>query len=217
MVQRFAYPVIIKTKVTIYQQPEMAVFCFQIYNKYMKSFKEVIKEGGVAVMRTDTLYGLVADAHNEKSVTRIYDIKKRNPLKPVIVLIAHYDQLQEFGVSRTDSLKQKLDTYWPGKVSIILEPKDTEIDTHYIHKGTKGIAFRIPNDTNMRKVLSDVGPLVAPSANPEGMPPAKTIQEAIDYFGDSVDYYIDGGEVIDMSPSKIIKISHGITEEIIRP
>lgn len=183
----------------------------------MKSFKEVIKEGGIAVMRTDTLYGLVADAYNEKSVKRIYDIKNRNPLKPVIVLVSDYEQLASFGVSVTENLRAKLGTYWPGKVSIILEPKDTKIDTHYIHKGTEGIAFRIPDNKELQKILSDVGPLVAPSANPEGMPPAKNIQEAIDYFGDTVDYYVDGGEVIDISASKIIKISHGITEEIIRP
>ncbi|MCI5051091.1 MAG: threonylcarbamoyl-AMP synthase [Candidatus Pacebacteria bacterium] len=183
----------------------------------MKSFQDIIKEGGVAVLRTDTLYGLVADAKNQQAVDRIYDIKKRNPLKPVIVLVDSYKDIESFGIHISSELKMILGQYWPGKVSILLPANDTSVNTHYIHKGTGSIAFRIPDNEELRAVLRDVGPLVAPSANPEGKEPARTIQEAIDYFGDAVDYYADGGEVIDTKASKIIKISKEISEEVIRP
>jgi L-threonylcarbamoyladenylate synthase len=93
---------------------------------------------------------------------------------------------------------------------------DAKVDTHYIHKGTGGIAFRIPDEESLRALLLDVGPLVAPSANPEGQPPASNIQEALDYFGESVDYYVDGGQVINAEPSKIIKISNSIQVDVIR-
>lgn len=182
----------------------------------MKSFKEIIKSGGIAVMRTDTLYGIVADAHNENSVKRIYVVKNRDLLKPVIVLIADFSDLKKFGIVLTVRLKERLQKYWPGKVSIVLKPEQALNDTHYIHKGTQGIAFRMPGDENLRNLLRDVGPLVAPSANPEGLPPAKNIQEATDYFGDSVDYYLDGGQVTNTKPSKIIKIINGFSEEVIR-
>lgn len=172
----------------------------------MKSFKEIIQNGGVAVMRTDTLYGLVADAKNPEAVSRIYEIKGRNPLKAVIVLVANYAQIQEMGIVINEDLKSKLDQHWPGKVSVILPVNNNDAATHHIHKGTGGIAFRIPDDEKLRKTLNEVGPLVAPSANPEGMPPAKTILEAERYFKDQVDYYLDGGEVSDDTPSKIIKI-----------
>lgn len=182
----------------------------------MKSFKDIITNGGVAVIRTDTLYGLVADAHNPHAVSRIYEIKGRNPLKASIVLVADYEQIASFGVVIDPSLKSTLDTYWPGKVSIVLPIKNEGTSTHHIHKGTGGIAFRIPNNAMLRKVLKEVGPLVAPSANPEGKPPARTLQQALDYFGDKVDYYEDGGEVTDNTPSKIIKISNMIDVETIR-
>jgi L-threonylcarbamoyladenylate synthase len=68
----------------------------------------------------------------------------------------------------------------------------------------------------LRKILADVGPLIAPSANIEGQAPAMNIQQAIDYFGDSVDFYVNGGDVVDTRPSKIIKVSHNIDEIIIR-
>lgn len=182
----------------------------------MKSFKDIMHKGGVAVLRTDTLYGLVCDAQNQHAVQRIYNIKKRNPLKPVIVLVADIDQIRSFGIEITRALESHLNDYWPGKVSIILQANDEIVNTHYIHKGTGGIAFRIPEVDSLRDLLRDVGPLVAPSANPEGQSPASTIQEAIDYFGDLVDYYVDGGQVADTNPSKIIKISQEINEEIIR-
>jgi L-threonylcarbamoyladenylate synthase len=182
----------------------------------MKSFKKIIQSGGVAVIRTDTIYGLVADAKNQKSVSRIYAIKKRNLLKPVIVLVSNLDQIRSFDVTINSDLEITLNKYWPGKVSIILSPNDISMHTHYIHKGTGGIAFRIPDDNDLRNILEDVGPLVAPSANPEGFAPAENIQQAMDYFGDTVDYYVDGGDVTDTKPSMVIKISNSMIKEIIR-
>ncbi|MFT7328233.1 MAG: L-threonylcarbamoyladenylate synthase [Crocinitomicaceae bacterium] len=181
----------------------------------MKSFKDVIKKGGVAVIKTDTLYGLVCDARNHSAVDRIYTLKKRDKKKPCIVLVANYEQIKEFGIN-VNSIIKTLDVYWPGKVSIILPAQDNSVNTHYIHRGTGGIAFRLPANDRLRKLLIDVGPLVAPSANPEGKPAARDISEAMDYFGDQVDYYLDGGIVKDARASKIIKISNNVNVKIIR-
>ena len=172
----------------------------------MKSFKDIIADGGVAVIRTDTLYGIVCDAHNPHAVDRIYKIKQRDLLKPVIVLVAHFEQIAEFGITLNPETQAQLKKYWPGKVSIVLPATDTSVNTHYIHKGTGGIAFRIPADAELRKLLIESGPLIAPSANPEGKPPAKNIDEARDYFKDQVDYYMDGGEVVESKASQMIKI-----------
>ncbi|MCA9351806.1 threonylcarbamoyl-AMP synthase [Patescibacteria group bacterium] len=182
----------------------------------MKSFREIIQNGGVGVMRTDTLYGLVCDAHNPHAVERIYRIKQRDLLKPVLILVANLEQIASFDITLTPTMKKHLDQYWPGKVSIILPANDTSVNTHYIHKGTGGIAFRIPDDAELRNLLLEVGPLIAPSANPEGQPPARTIAEAMDYFGDHVDYYMDGGDITDTRPSKIIRITATLDIDVIR-
>lgn len=184
--------------------------------KTMKTLKEIIHEGGIAVIKTDTLYGVVADARNPHAVDRVYQIKQRDLLKPVIVLVTDYDDIRSFGVDINLELKKVLDTYWPGKVSIILPTTDNSVDTHYIHKGTHGIAFRIPDDKALQKILRETGPLIAPSANPEKHPPAQNIQQAHDYFGDTVDYYLDGGDVTNTKPSKLMKISHTINIEVLR-
>ena len=183
---------------------------------FMKSFVSVIKEGGVAVIRTDTLYGIVGSALDQHVVERIYCIKNRDPLKPVVVLVADYEQITSLGAAVTPSLRKDLDQYWPGKVSVILPVNDSSTDTHYIHKGTGGIAFRIPEDADLRKLIKETGPLVAPSANPEGEPPARTITEATAYFGESVDHHPDGGELTHTKPSTFVRITSSTKVEVLR-
>ncbi|MGB0925430.1 MAG: L-threonylcarbamoyladenylate synthase [Minisyncoccia bacterium] len=171
----------------------------------MNKLIEILKDGGIAILKTDTLYGIVGLAENPHTVDRIYEIKNRNPLKPVVVLLSDISELSQFGIHVDADLQSILDVYWPGKVSIVLETSSS-IDLHHIHKGTGGVAFRVPDDAMLRDILRQTGPLVAPSANPEGQTPAKDIGTAMDYFGDKVNFYKDDGECVNLKPSKIIKV-----------
>ncbi len=177
---------------------------------------KILRANGVAVVRTDTLYGILGTALDELVVERIYKIKKRNRLKPVIVLISHPHDIEKYFFKKIDpELKEILFDYWPGKVSIVLET-DNDLSWHYLHKGTGGIAFRVPDNEDLRFLLKETGPLVAPSANPEGEAPAKNIREAMRYFGDLVDYYHDGGDCLNEEASKIIRIKDDLSIEFIR-
>ena len=161
-------------------------------------------------MPTDTIYGVVGQALNKKTVERIYTARKRMPSKPMIILISSVNDLRLFGIE-----KEKINLpwspeggpgmvdFWPGKTSIILPCPDEKF--HYLHRGSNFLAFRLPADAPLRQFISRTGPLVAPSANLEGLPPATTIEEAQNYFGDSVNFYIDGGKIAG-KPSKLIKI-----------
>lgn len=164
----------------------------------------VLKEGKVVVLPTDTLYGIVGKAKSKKTVEKIYKIKERNENKPFIVLINSYKQLEMFGVKTTKEQAKILKKFWPGKVSIILPCEFKK--WQYIHRGTKSIAFRMIGfkNKNLFNLINKVGSLVAPSANPEGLSPAKNITEAREYFGDEVDLYISSG-VKKSKPSTIIK------------
>lgn len=160
-----------------------------------------LTKGGVGVLPTDTLYGIVASALDEAAVERVYTLKGRTPAKPCIVLIASTDDLGLFGVALTDTQAGVAAKYWPGPVSIAL-PCGSGVG-EYLHRGTHTLAFRIPKDEALREFLKIAGPLIAPSANPEGLPPATNLDEAKNYFGDRVDFYIDGG-VRRGDPSTII-------------
>ncbi len=175
---------------------------------------KILKEGGVAVMPTDTLYGIVGRAEDEGVVERIYKIRKRSPEKPCIILIGDITDLEKFSVYITDEQKKLLQEYWSsGAVSIILDCNDEKFS--YLHRRTNTLAFRLPMQAGLRSLLKQTGPLIAPSANPEGLPPAQNIDEAKNYFGDSVDLYVDGG-VLSGKASKIIKIQKDGIISVIR-
>jgi len=159
--------------------------------------------GEVVVVPTDTIYGTLALAKLPESVQKVYDLKGRSPKKPVIILISDLKQLQLFNVSPSHKQSSFLKKYWPGKVSVILPCPNPEFQ--YLHRGTNSLAFRLPDNQLLRDLISLTGPLVAPSANPEGKPPAKDVAEAQNYFSNSITLYIDDGEKI-ASPSTLISL-----------
>ena len=174
---------------------------------------EVLKNNGVVVMPTDTLYGIVGRAQNLTVVSRIYNIKKRDLKKPCIILIGSISDLEKFSIFPSEAQKESLQKYWPGAVSIILDCTDDSYA--YLHRGTKTLAFRMPAPDGLQELLKEVGPLIAPSANPEGMFPAENVDEAKKYFGESVDLYVDGGMAA-RKASKVIKFNEDDTETVFR-
>ena len=181
----------------------------------------MLKNGGVAVMPTDTLYGIVSSAFNQSAVERVYRLRQRNPEKPCIILIEDISELKNFSILLSEEQKTKVKEYWPfdyaqdkpDPVSIVLDCSSESLA--YLHRGTKTLAFRVPNNKDLRKLLVLTGPLIAPSANPEGLSPTKNISEAKKYFGDAVDLYIDAGEISGPA-SKIIRLHKDGSVSIIR-
>lgn len=171
-----------------------------------KDIIAILKRDGVGVLATDTLYGLVGCALSKKAVERIYRLRKRNPKKPLIILISSLRDLARFGVNVDAQAKRLLSVVWPGKVSVILPCPVKKFA--YLHRGTKTLAFRMPKKASLRRILKKTGPLVAPSANIEGMPSATTIIEAKRYFGKRVDFYISSGKRTS-APSTLVAIENG--------
>jgi len=165
------------------------------YNRIIK----ILKSNGVGVIPTDTLYGLVGSAFSKKVINRIYKIKNRDKRKKMIVLISSLKDLQKFNVKTSKEQAKILAKFWPGKVSIVLND----------------IAFRLPAKKSLIEILKKTGPLVAPSANPEGLKPAENIKQAKKYFGDKVDFYLSGG-TLKSKPSILIKINKKGEIEVLR-
>jgi L-threonylcarbamoyladenylate synthase len=169
----------------------------------------ILRNGGVAVVPTDTLYGIVARVANPKAVERIYKIKGREKGKPCIVLLSSFDQLNDFGVDIATLTGGQWSAFlhhiWPGKVSVVLPCGGSK--WKYLHRGTGSIAFRMVGrrNRNLYGLINNVGPLVAPSANPAGLAPATTMLEAQNYFNTKVDGYV-GGKSGDTSPSTLVSL-----------
>ena len=164
----------------------------------------LLKGGAIGVMPTDTLYGLVGSALEKKTVKRIYRLRKRNLKKPMIILIASLRDLALFGIIPDKRERKILRKVWPGKVSVILKCPSKKFA--YLHRGTRSLAFRMSDVPRLHVMLAKTGPLVAPSANFEGGPPARTITEARRYFGDRVEFYGDARKKMAAKPSTLITI-----------
>lgn len=169
----------------------------------IKTISSHLLVGKVAVVPTDTLYGLVAAASNEEAVKRVYRLKNRSTDKKCIVLISSVDDLKMFEIETAGALRDKLDRYWPGKISIELPCSSEKMK--YLRRGTNSLSFRFPDDKLLCKLLERTGPLVAPSANPEGLEPATQIEIAQSYFADESVMFVDGGEKVS-PPSTIISL-----------
>jgi len=181
--------------------------------KYDK-FTEILRLGGIGILPTDTIYGIVGSALRPEVVEKIYVLRKRNPKKPPIILVSSANDIKKFGIVPDAMIKKILAEVWPGKVSVILPispRKKAELKKfQYLHRGTKTLAFRIPRPTWLRRLLRKTGPIIAPSANLEGKSPALTARAAKKYFGKNVDFYADVGRLIS-KPSTLIKIENGKT------
>lgn len=174
---------------------------------------KTLQKGGVVVMPTDTIYGVCARALDENAVENVYNVRQRAPEKPCIILISSERELKNFSIELSSEQEKEIGGYWPGPVSIIF---DCPLEKFaYLHRGTNSLAFRIPEPEDLRALLTLSGPLVAPSANIEGQPPSKNIDEAKKYFGDLVGYYADGGYV-NGNPSRVIKLHKDGTVSILR-
>ncbi len=176
----------------------------------LKKHIEILKNGGVGVIPTDTIYGIVGSALDPDAVIKISGRKERTPGKGFIVLISSIEDLNTFGVELSDPAKIFLRKFWPGKVSVELYYDNPKFS--YLRRPEGCNAFRLPDKSDLIEALKQTGPLIAPSANPQGLPPARSIEEAKKYFGptigeggDKVDFYEDGG-TLESAPSTLVRI-----------
>jgi tRNA threonylcarbamoyl adenosine modification protein (Sua5/YciO/YrdC/YwlC family) len=162
--------------------------------------QRLLQPGAVGVIPTDTVYGLVARAADPVAVARLYALKDREH-KPGTIIAASIDQLVTLGIKRR--YVTSIADFWPGAVSVII-PCGAEMD--YLKLGQDGLAVRLPKGENLQKLLLGTGPLLTTSANLPAEPTSKTIAEAKQYFGDRVDFYVDGGDLSANLPSTIIRV-----------
>lgn len=162
--------------------------------------QQLQQPGTIGVLPSDTVYGVMARASDTAAVRRLYELKKREH-KPGTLIAATIDQLTTLGIKRR--YLTAVERFWPGSVSVVI-PCGPELE--YLHQGIQSLAVRIPDDPALHALLLQTGPLLTSSANEPGNPVANTIAEARAYFGDQVDFYLDGGNLTGRPPSTIIRI-----------
>lgn len=161
---------------------------------------KLIASGAVGCMPTDTVYGLVCNANDKTACSKLYALKNRHH-NPGTLIAASFEQLTGLGIKMR--YLKAVEQFWPGPVSVII-PSPQELD--YIALDRHSIALRIPKDTSVFNLLRQVGPLLTSSANSPGKPTANNLEEARDYFGENVDFYVNGGDFSNHVASTVIRV-----------
>lgn len=155
--------------------------------------------GQIAVIRTDTLYGIIAKIDDQEAVEKVYMVKHRDPPKACIILVSDKKHIGKYG-----DYVERVSLEYPDQAITVLVPRTTEPE--FLARGKQMIAYRIPKDLRVLEILKHTGPVIAPSANPESLPPARTITQAQEYFEQAVDIYVDDGEVDENVSASMILI-----------
>mgnify|MGYP000599349768 CR=1 FL=1 len=155
---------------------------------------EIIHDGGLVVIPTDTVYGVACDPRNIEAIRKVFAAKQRPKYKSLQVLLPSIESMEKLHLTLPVPLNRLAAMFMPGAFSPEAED-DCSLAT-LRHDPTTGKAtqgVRIPNSAVALRILRATGPLAATSANRSGEESAQTVQEAADALGDAVDLYLDGG------------------------
>jgi len=178
------------------------------YDK-LKAPAEILKQGGIVVFPTETVYGIGANALNEDAVKKIYEAKRRPPHKPISLLVSNMDMVEMVAKDITDLEYKLMEAFFPGPFTIILKKKDVIPDI--VTCGTDTVGIRMPDLELTRKLIDFVGtPLATPSANISGKPSGTNLESIMKDFKESVDYYINGGDSKLGVASTVLKVIDGV-------
>lgn len=183
----------------------------KIFTSFTPEVIELLKSGAVGVIPTDTLYGIVAPLFDQAAVERMYEIKGRQEDKPVGTILIN-DPLQIQHIANGDHLNLA-SAYWPAPISVVIPVSE---GLQYAHRGKDSLPFRVPDHKILRELLAETGPLATSSVNFPGQAPAATLEEALGYFQDEVDFYVDGGNLSHRQASAILRFDEHGELEVLR-
>jgi tRNA threonylcarbamoyl adenosine modification protein (Sua5/YciO/YrdC/YwlC family) len=143
----------------------------------LEEIADVLRVGGVALLPTDTIYGLHALAIDGEAAARIRSMKERGDDKPFVIIAASAEQLEQLGATIPAVLRE----IWPAPLTAILASGDTNV------------AARVPDLPWLRTLLGRTGPLISTSANRSGEPPITTPEVLAPDLFERLDAVLDAG------------------------
>ncbi len=163
---------------------------------------DLIKNGAVIAVPTETVYGLAASLISSSAIDKIFALKGRPANNPLIIHVADYEEILPFIYDVDADFFKLSQNFWPGPLTIVLPIIEGKISSR-VTAGLKTAAFRIPNHPLARKLLKLTGPLVMPSANLSGKPSATCREHVEADFGNDFPV-LDGGACIKGLESTIL-------------
>ena len=159
----------------------------------IKTAAQIIRDGGLCVLPTETVYGLGANAFNETAVKNIFTAKGRAQDNPLIVHISKFDEIYDLVEEVPEKAKILADAFWPGPLTMIFKKSDKIPSAVTCSMDT--VAIRIPSHKIARQVIQESGvPIAAPSANISGGVSPVTAEHCIADLSGRVDAIVNGGK-----------------------
>jgi L-threonylcarbamoyladenylate synthase len=177
----------------------------------VKELEEVannIRNGGIAIFPTETVYGIGTNGLIEDSVKKIYKIKKRPITKPINLLVSNFEMIEMIAKDISDIEYKLMKKFFPGPFTIILNKNN--IIPNIVTAGGTTVGVRMPEGEIARNLVEFAGvPIATPSANISDKPSGISYESIIDDFHGKIDYFIDGGESKLGIASTIVKVEEG--------
>jgi L-threonylcarbamoyladenylate synthase len=149
-------------------------------------------QGKLVAIPTETVYGLAANALDEKAVLSVFEAKQRPFFDPLIIHLPSMEAVKRYAILNDERLIKLATTFWPGPLTLLLPKK--EIIPPIVTSGLERVAVRVPQHPLSLQLLEKINvPLAAPSANPFGYVSPTTAEHVNKQLGGKVDYILDGG------------------------
>ena len=178
----------------------------QLNNEVIKKAGEILKSGGLVAFPTETVYGLGADALNEKAAQKIYAAKGRPSDNPLIVHITNMEALSRIVSDIPEEAYLAAEKYWPGPLTMIF--RKSSIVPYGTTGGLDTVAVRMPShETACAVIDAGGGYIAAPSANTSGRPSPTKAEHVEEDLGGRIDMIVDGGPVEIGVESTILDVS----------
>lgn len=181
----------------------------------MQEVADIIKNGGIVLFPTETVYGIGANGLDCKAVEKVYKAKGRDFKNPINLLVSSKAMIEQVSKDITKMEYKLIEAFFPGPLTIILKKKD--IVPNIVTAGRDTVGVRMPSGKIALKLIEEAGvPIAAPSANLSGSPSGTNLNDIIEEFKNKVDYIIDGGECDIGLESTIVKVVDEVPH-ILRP
>ena len=171
---------------------------------------DLINNGNIAVVPTDTVYGIIGDATNIDVIHKVYEVKKRDYSKPLILMVSSIDMLEKYVLEVNNIEKKLIDRYWPGKLTILFK-KNNNVDD-LITSGSELVGIRYPDNKELNELMDKLNkPLISTSCNISSKEVITSIDMLEEDISKHVSYVYDGGILSDTS-STIVRVNDGKIE-----
>lgn len=180
----------------------------EIDDEKLKDSAQTLKNGGIVVFPTETVYGIGANIWDEVAVKRLYEVKQRPFSKPISLLVSSIDMINEVAKDITELEYALMKAFFPGPFTIILKKKD--IVPNIVTANLDTVGIRLPaNEIALRLIQYAEFPIATTSSNISGKPSVTNLGDIMSEFEGKVDCFINGGPSEIGVASTIVQVIDG--------